>query len=238
MGKALFRVGPVWLARCFLAVATLATTEMAAAQTTGAAAAFAPAQVAGAAPVTPILQPALESLRRALGQVRVDKWKKGNIREEASQNIDQIQKDLDASLPRLLSAADAVPGSLSRLLPVSRNVSALYDVLLRVVEASRVAAPDDQVARLQDALVTLGNARLKLADAMQSSAESMEKQADGLRATIRAEEAQKAAASAMPVAQPCTPPPARKTARRTTVKKKPSPAIPAAQPAKSTNQSQ
>lgn len=235
MGKAVFQVGRAWPAGCFLVAAILALAETAAGQAGGAAAAFAPA--ATAVPVTPILQPALDQVRGALAQVRVDKWKKGNIREEASQNIDQIRKDLDGSLPPLQRAADAAPGSLSRTLPVSRNVSALYDVLLRVVEASRVTAPDDQVARLQDALVALGNARLKLADAMQSSAETMEKQADDLRATIRSEEAQKAAASAVPAAQPCTPAPARKTTRRTTTRKKPSPST-TAQPAKSSNQSQ
>lgn len=216
-----FPIGCVGAAACILAALMWAQSGRAAAQTTGAAATFAPAPMG--ASVTPILQPALENVRRALVQVRVDKWKKGNIREEAGQNIGQIQKDLDASLPSLERAADAAPGTLSLILPVSRNVSAVYDVLLRVVEASRVAAPDDQVMQLQNALVALGDARLKLEDAMLASAGTMEKQASDMRATIRTEEAEKAAASAKPVAsQPCTPPAAHRSTRHTARKKTPS----------------
>jgi hypothetical protein len=109
-----------------------------------------------------MMQPAIGAVQRAVSGVRIDKWKKGNVREEANQNINQILRDVQENLPPLLHDADASQGSLSKLLPVSRNVSALYDVLLRVVEASRVAGPDDQVDQLQKALVSLGDARLAL----------------------------------------------------------------------------
>ena len=87
-------------------------------------------------PVSTQLQPALSAVRQATDLTRVDKWKRGNIRDEAAQNISQIQKDIDVTLPPMLRDADTAPASLSKLLPISRNISALYDVLLRVVEAS------------------------------------------------------------------------------------------------------
>ena len=121
------------------------------------------------------------SVHHGVDSIHAEKWKRGNIRDEATQNISQIQRDIDVTLPPMLRDADTAPASLSKLLPISRNISALYDVLLRVVEASRVIAPDDQVATLQQALVTLGNARLAFGERMQTSAAAMEKQVSDLR---------------------------------------------------------
>ncbi|MDR3453012.1 MAG: hypothetical protein P4L96_09435, partial [Rhodoferax sp.] len=163
-----------------------------------------------------------DSVQRTLNAVRVDKWKKGSIRDEANQNISEILRDVQVNLPPLVRDADAGPATLSKLLPVSRNVSALYDVLLRVVEASRVVGPDDQVQQLQQALATLGNARLALADRMQGSAETLEKQVADLRATIQQQAAQRQT-TLVPVALPCVTPPAHRTARKPAAKK-PSPA--------------
>jgi len=46
----------------------------------------------------------------------------------------------------------------------------LYDVLLRVVEAARMAAPDDQANALRQALANLNTARLALDDSMETAA--------------------------------------------------------------------
>ena len=163
------------------------------------------------------LQPALSAVHHAVDSVRVDKWKRGGIRDEAAQNISEIQRDIDVSLPPLLRDADSAPAALSKLLPVSRNISALYDVLLRVVEASRVIGPDDQVATLQQALVTLGNARLSFGDRMLNTALASEKQIADLHATVQTQAA-KIAATPVPVSVPCTPPPSRTTTKKTTHK--------------------
>ena len=180
------------------------------------------AQPISAAPVAPVaavsaqLQPALSSVHQTVDLVRIDKWKRGNIRDEAAQNISQIQRDIDATLPPMLRDADTAPGSLSTLLPVSRNLSALYDVLLRVVEASRVVAPDEQVAQLQQALVKLGDARLAFGERMQNAAVAMEKQMTDLRTTVQTQ-ADRIAATPAPAALPCTPAP-KTTPKKTTRK--------------------
>jgi hypothetical protein len=184
-----------------------------------------------AAPPSAQLQPALSAVKGSVNSVRVDKWKRGNIRDEAAQNISQIQRDIDVTLPPMLRDADSAPASLSKLLPVSRNVSALYDVLLRVVEASRVIAPDEQVAQLQQALVTLGNARLAFGERMQTTADAMEKQAGDLRAIVQSQAA-KIAATPTPVAVPCTPPASKSTTRKTT--RKPAAGTPSTKPGTTT----
>ena len=174
---------------------------------------------APSAPATPgpsvsqILQPGLDSVQGTLGGMHVDKWKKGGIRDEANQNISQIMRDVQANLPPLIRDADSAPGSVSKMMPVSRNVGALYDVLLRVVEASRVVAPDDQVAQLQQALVALGNARLALIDRMQASADALEKQVVDLRGAAQRQPVTRAVVQ-VPIVLPC----ASATVHRTTKK--------------------
>jgi hypothetical protein len=185
----------------------------------------APAPSAGPS-ASQILQPALDQLQGTLNGIRTDKWKKGSIRDEAGQNITQIMRDVQVNLPPLLHGSDAAPGSVSKMLPVSKNVGALYDVLLRVVEASRVVGPDDQVKQLQQALVSLGNARLALDDRMQAAAESTEKVAADLRTTMLKDAAHPVAVP-VPVVIPCAAP-AHRTTRRPAKTAKPSPSTPSA----------
>ena len=145
----------------------------------------------GGAPAAPptassVLSPALAQLRDTLGGLRLDKWKApGPVREQASGNIGSITRDLDATLPGLLAAADAAPGTVSRNLPVFRNVDALYDVLLRVVETADLSAPDSEADRLHTALAALEDARRSLGDAVESAAVSQEQQIGSLHEQVR-----------------------------------------------------
>ncbi len=185
-----------------------------------------PALRAPSGPLSGTLQPSIDSVHRTLDQLRLEKWKRGALRDEAQAYIVQIQNDLESNLPPLLAQSDAAPGAVSKVLPVLRHLDALYDVLLRVVEAARISAPDDQADQLQQALATLGSTRLALGDRLQGSADAVEKQIVDLDATIKAQAA-RAAAPPSPVALPCVPPPAhRATVRRnaTSTQKKPAPA--------------
>lgn len=175
-----------------------------------------PAQAAPVAPVTPsgLLQPALDTVQQTLTGVNLEKWKRGNIREEAGDNIGKILKDLKETLPPLMSVADGAPGSLSQLLPVARNVAAVYDVLLRVVEAARVSGSPEQISALQESLISLGNARLALDAQMQDAAVAMEKQVTELRVTVQRQEDFKCPVAPVPVAKPCVPATPHRAVRR------------------------
>jgi len=175
-----------------------------------------PEVAAAAAPTAPapssLLQPSLDTVRQTLSGLRVERWKRGSVRDEASTDINSIAVDLQQRMPALLKDADSAPGSLSKTLPVSRHVDALYDVLLRVVEASRMAAPDEQANQLRSALENLEKARLALDDSMESIAGSQEKQLVDLRVTV-----QKQAAFKCPAPPPppeCPKPPVKKPVRK------------------------
>jgi hypothetical protein len=180
-----------------------------------------PASDASTAPASPaappafsaaqVLQPPLDNLQQALAATKLERWKRGTVRDEAGSNISKIQHDLQETLPALLKAADGAPETLSKGLPVSRNVDALYDVLVHVVEASRVSAPPDQVTQLQQAMNTLEKARVAFDNHMQNTAVTQEKQIVELHTTIQTQiTALRAAAVPQPTPTCVAPTPAHK----------------------------
>jgi hypothetical protein len=175
------------------------------------------APAAPAAPVAPstIVKPALSTVESTLTSLKLDKWKKGSIRDEAGENVNAILHDIKTNVPPLLADADAVPGTLSKSIPLVKHLDALYDVVLRVEEGARVSAPSDQVDQLESTLKQFGIARIQLYDALTERAAGQEKQVTDLQGTIKTQKAaldQKPAPAPAPV--PCTPPkPAAKKKR-------------------------
>ena len=177
-------------------------------------AAVAPATQATVSP-SAILRPSLDILKQAVASADAEHWKATSaIREEAQSNLQSVQRDLASTLPGLLSAADAAPGSVSKNMPVFRNIDALYDVMLRIVVAAHLSAPKDQISALDQSLASLSEARRSLGDQIQSSAEAQEAREVKLQAALRA--VPPPAPAPAPVA--CTPAPVKK--RKTIPKKK------------------
>jgi len=185
----------------------------AAAQPAGPASGSAPAPaMAGRTGAT--LQPSIHLVKEALSTVNIDKWKASSaIKSEADGNLNSVQRDIDQTLPALVMAADAAPDSVAKALPVFRNVDALYDVMLRLVAAGRMAAPKDQLGALDDALSSIAKSRSALGDQLQASAESQEQR------MIRLQQAANRPAPPPPAPVQCTPPaPTTTKKKRSTTK--------------------
>ena len=185
-----------------------------------------------ASPAAPVaspsaaMQPSLEILKSAMGMTNMDRWKASNaIKGEASSNLRSIANDVTNTLPGLLSAADAAPGSPAKILPAYRNTDALYDVLLRVVVSAHLYAPADQSSALDQALHSLEDGRHTLADQLTQAAQSQDTQVARLQAALKA----------VPPPQPPAPAPVQCAPAPPTRKK--SAAKPAAKSAASATQS-
>jgi len=203
------------------------TSLLCAAQSSGNAV---PPPAAPPAPLAPsaILQPSLDTVRQTLNALRMEKWKKGTVRDEAIENSNAILRDMQTNLPPLIQAADTAHGTISAVLPVSRHVNALYDVLLRVVEAARVSAPSEQITQLEQTLLNLERARRTLDDSLQQTASAQEKQLSDLRTTVRAQAAVRCPAVPPPVTPTCATTPHRRVVRK---KAKPPAGTPQTSPA-------
>ncbi|MFC5861595.1 hypothetical protein ACFPT7_04775 [Acidicapsa dinghuensis] len=189
----------------------------------------APAQSAPATAVqkpSAILQPSLDGLKSSISSLNLDKWKRGNVRQEAQDHISSIMADMQNRLPGLMTDADSAPAQISKTLPLSRNVDALYDVFLRVVDAARISAPSDQVQSLQQAQAGLEHSRSILDAQLQSVAADQDKQFGTLQVTLRQkEQALQTALATPPPApkpEPCVPPKKKVVRKKTTPKPKPS----------------
>ncbi len=138
--------------------------------------AFGQDTASGTAPAGPstamgVLQPAVLNVQQTMDSLRVEKWKAAKeVKAETTQNIGSIRRDVEATLPGLVTAADAAPASLAAMLPLTRNVGALYDVVLRVTVIAESAAPGDQADALEKSLSGLDAARRTLADRQQQMA--------------------------------------------------------------------
>jgi hypothetical protein len=178
-----------------------------------------PVQTLPARGASVILKPSLVAVEQTLSALKIEKWKRGTVRDEAAKNIAAILRDIQTNLPPLASRADEVPEAVSKVLPMSRNVDALYDVLLRVDEASRVSAPGEQIAQIEQVLDGLKTSRLALDDHLQELAAAAEKQMVDLQAKLQAQAATKCPATPTTATSTCAAPtPAHK------VKRKPKPA--------------
>lgn len=155
------------------------------------------------------LQPSIRLVKEALSSLNIDKWKASSaIKSEADGNLQSVQRDIDQTLPGLVMAADAAPDSAAKALPVFRNVDALYDVMLRLDAAGRLAAPKDQVGALDDALGSIADARRSLGDQLQANTEAQEQR------MIRLQQAAARPAPPPPAPVTCTPAPAPVTKKK------------------------
>ncbi len=193
----------------------------------------APMTDASSDPLTPssILQPSLDEVQKTVASLNIDKWKRGTIRDEAGADVSSIQRDLKDKVPSLMKTADAAQGNISGVLPLLQHVGALYDVLVHVEEGSRVSAPPEQVAALQQSLASLEKARLALGDRMVTLAQLQEKQIGDLRKTVQTQTVALHAAQTPPAATPCTaakPAPVKKPRKKVTPPATTAPGTPAA----------
>lgn len=180
----------------------LAPAALIAQQTPAPAQQAAPAAALIPRTASSLLQPALSQAQDTLSTLKIDKWKRGSVRDEANENVRALLRDLQTNMSPLLTAADAEPTALSRAMPLIKHLDAFYDVLLRVEEASRVAAPGEQVTALQATLLAVNQARIAYDDQLQSQAAAREKLVFDLRTQLQTQtEAADKAAKEVKVAE-------------------------------------
>ncbi len=172
------------------------------------------------------LKPTLDGIQQTLGTLKPEKWKvSGVVQHETQTYFTAIRTDLQTTLPPLLATADQTPNSVVQVLPVFRNISALYDVLLRITQIAHIAAPNPQSTALQVVLTNLETRRNELGDRMQATAVTQSQHLQDVQNQLMVI---KSTPPPPPVV--CPPPPPPPTLKKTKPKAKPKPA-PAATPA-------
>ena len=145
------------------------------------------------------IQPLLGQVNNALSAVDARRWKAPNdVRDQTASDIQSIQRDLNGTLPGLLSTAQAAPGSIAPAFAVFRNIDALYDVLLRITETATLAGSQQEATRLEQVRSDLQSRRSQLGSAILSSATAQDASVVNLQASLRAANSAAASASTTP----------------------------------------
>jgi hypothetical protein len=134
-----------------------------------------------------IVQPAIANVQRTIGDLNIQRWKAPNeVRGATEQNAASVQRDLNETLPGLLSQADATLDSVPPSFAVYRNLDALYDVLLRIYETAMLAAPQSEVDELSLTLQRVEAARSQLGNAILQTSQRHEADIVKLQAAVKA----------------------------------------------------
>ncbi|HZZ38681.1 MAG TPA: hypothetical protein VFE06_06095 [Acidobacteriaceae bacterium] len=131
------------------------------------------------------LRPALSQVNQAVSNLDIRHWKApGSVKSAASGDVSSIQRDMSGTLASLMSQAEAAPSSVPSSFAVYRNVDALYDTLLRVVETADLSAPDQDVSALEGALRQLEAARTDLGERILAATQAQQNEVVRLRTVI------------------------------------------------------
>jgi hypothetical protein len=133
------------------------------------------------------LQPTLNEVNVAVSSVGVRRWKvPGDVKDTTSSDIQSIQRDLNGTLPTLVTQAQAASDSIAPSFAVYRNIDALYDVLLRVAETATLAGSQQEAGKLEGARADLQTRRSELGNALLSSATAQDSNVVQLRTSLDA----------------------------------------------------
>ena len=137
-----------------------------------------------------------DHLGQTLSTLNVAKWKAPQeVKGQTQADIASIQRNVRTTLPELLDAAKVDPTKVAPAFAVYRNMSALYDVLLRVAETATLAGPqqdgatlEDERRRIEAARKSLGASILDAATAQDASVASLRSANTELTAKLAAVE--------------------------------------------------
>lgn len=168
------------------------------------------------------IEQASQTAQADLSKLRIEHWKTdSNTKRQVQADVESIQRNLQGALPAIIADLRSSPESLPSTFKLYRNLDALYDVLVSVVESSGAFGSKDEFQSLQNDLSSVEKARHSFADRMDNLASSKETELTRLRTQV-----QTAQAAANPPQQPkkvivddTAPAPAKKPV----VKKKPVP---------------
>ncbi|HYE24608.1 MAG TPA: hypothetical protein VEG32_05345 [Clostridia bacterium] len=122
-----------------------------------------------------------------LARLRVDKWKADkDIKRQAQNTIDSIQRNLTGAIPDLIARVQAAPQDLSPNFKLYRNLNVVFDVLAPVAESAGAFGPRDQYEPLAEDVGALDQVRRSLADRLDWLAGMRDGELASLRQTVRA----------------------------------------------------
>jgi hypothetical protein len=126
-----------------------------------------------------------------LGKLRIEKWKAdGSYKKQALGNVDSIQRNLQGALPEIIGQLRNAPEDVPASFKLYRNLDALYDVMVGVVEDAAAYGSKDDMQSLSNDLSAFEGTRRQLAERIENLASSKEGELTRLRTQLKSLQAQ------------------------------------------------
>src|SRR5450755_1805723 len=132
------------------------------------------------------LQQTAQSMQADLGKTRIEKWKTdATTKKQTLANVESVQRNLQAALPEMIASLNNSPEDLGASFKLYRNLDALYDVFVAVVESAGAFGSKDEFQSLGNDMNGLEAARRAFGERMQKLASSKEDELTRLRAQVK-----------------------------------------------------
>lgn len=157
-----------------------------------------------------------------LARLRIDKWKTdGDVKREAQQNSDALQRNLTSAMPQLISAVRNNPNDVAANFKLYRNLNVVYEYFAQLAEGAGAFGKKEEYQPLEKQVGDMEGVRRTLADRLEMMTSQVSAELQRLRQQVRTAQA------ATPTAAPKRivvddNVPAKKPTKRKTVPKPPS----------------
>jgi hypothetical protein len=132
------------------------------------------------------LEQASQATQLDLAKLRIEKWKTdGANKRQSDADAQSIQRNLKSAMPEMVSQLRNSPESLPGTFKLYRNLDALYDVFVSVVESAGAFGSKDEFQSLQNDLNAMEKSRHAVADRMEALSTGKENELGQLRAQLR-----------------------------------------------------
>jgi hypothetical protein len=170
------------------------------------------------------LEQVTQSVVHNLDNVRVDKWKtEGRYKDQAKDNVQSLQRNLNAALPTLVQQVRTNPSSVAGVVKLYRNLNAVYDVLATFAENTGAFGSKDDYRMLSTDVSNFESVRRSIAEQLEQMAAFQDDQLARLKAQARTQTVAAPSSAVYPkrvIVDDTTP------AKKPAAKKKPAPATP------------
>lgn len=169
------------------------------------------------------LQQTSQSTQLDLASLRIEKWKTNpTVKQGTATDVDSIQRNLKDALPEIMGRLRDSPENLATTFELYRNLDALYDVFISVVESAGAFGGRDEYQTLRNDLNAMEGCRRAFADRMEKLTAAKEGEMSDLRTQLQKARAAVEAAPPKKVVVDDTQEP-EKTVRKKSTHKKPKP---------------
>jgi hypothetical protein len=132
------------------------------------------------------LQQTAQSMQADLGKTRIEKWKTdATTKKQTLANVESVQRNLQSALPEMIASLNNSPEDLGASFKLYRNLDALYDVFVAVVESAGAFGSKDEFQSLGNDMNGLEAARRAFGERMQKLASSKEDDLAHLRTQVK-----------------------------------------------------